>query len=68
MLCRGLKRCPIRSIREEVGVEVEDEMRYVDSHRFNTDDGKRVVGVTFLCRYRSGTRQPIRRRSRTSAG
>ena len=44
-----------REIREEVGVEVEDEMRYVESRRFDTDDGKRVVDVTFLCRYRSGT-------------
>ena len=44
-----------REIREEVGVEVDDEMRYVESHRFDTDDGKQVVGVTFLCRYRSGT-------------
>ena len=43
-----------REIREEVGVEVEDNMRYVESHRFDTDDGKRVVGVTFLFRYRSG--------------
>ena len=41
-----------REIREEVGVEVE--MRYVESSRFDTDDGKQVVGVTFLCRYRSG--------------
>ena len=43
-----------REIREEVGVEVEDEMRYVESHRFETDYGKQVIGVTFLCRYRSG--------------
>ena len=44
-----------REIREEVGVEIEDEIRYVESHRFETDDGKQVVGVTFLCRYKSGT-------------
>ena len=44
-----------REIREEVGVEVEDEMRYVESRRFETDDGKQVLGVTFLCRYMSGT-------------
>ena len=44
-----------REIREEVGVEIEDEVRYVYSRRFDTDDGKQVVGVTFLCRYRSGT-------------
>ena len=44
-----------REIREEVGVEIEDEVRYVYSRRFDTDDGRQVVGVTFLCRYRSGT-------------
>ena len=27
----------------------------MESSRFDTDDGKRVVGVTFLCRYMSGT-------------
>ena len=43
-----------REIREEVGVEVEVDMRYVESRRFDTDDGKRVLSVTFLCRYRSG--------------
>ncbi len=44
-----------REIREEVGVEIEDEVRYVGSRRFDTDDGKQVVGVTFFCRYKSGT-------------
>ena len=44
-----------REIREEVGVEIEDNVRYVYSRRFDTDDGRPVVGVTFLCRYRSGT-------------
>ena len=43
-----------REIREEVGVEIEDEVRYVYSRRFDTDDGKQVVGITFLCRYNSG--------------
>ena len=44
-----------REVREEVGVEVESEMRYVASRRFETDDGKQVVSVTFFCRYGSGT-------------
>ena len=30
------------------------DMRYVESRRFDTDDGKQVLSVTFRCRYRSG--------------
>ena len=30
-------------------------MTYVDSRRFDTDDGIQALNVTFLCRYRSGT-------------
>lgn len=44
-----------REIREETSVEVADEMAYVESHRFHTDDGTAVVNVVFLCRYESGT-------------
>jgi 8-oxo-dGTP pyrophosphatase MutT (NUDIX family) len=43
-----------REIREEIGVEIEDRVTYVDSSRFETDGGDQVVGVTFLCHYRSG--------------
>ena len=44
-----------REIREEVGLEVHDEMVYLESKSFVTDDGDPVVDVVFLCRYRSGT-------------
>jgi 8-oxo-dGTP pyrophosphatase MutT (NUDIX family) len=44
-----------REIREEVGVEIGDQVTYVDSRRFDTDDGMQALNVTFLCRYRSGT-------------
>jgi ADP-ribose pyrophosphatase YjhB (NUDIX family) len=44
-----------REIREEVGVEIGDEVVYVDSRRFDTDDGRQALNVTFLCRFRSGT-------------
>jgi 8-oxo-dGTP diphosphatase len=43
-----------REIREEAGVEVFDEMAYVESKAFFADDGDPVVDVVFLCRYRSG--------------
>lgn len=44
-----------REILEEVGVEVDDEMIYVESKLFTTDAGVPVVDIVFLCRYRSGT-------------
>ena len=46
---------PRREIREEVGVEIGDEVVYVDNRRFDTDDGRQALNVTFLCRFRSGT-------------
>jgi 8-oxo-dGTP diphosphatase len=42
-----------REIREEVGVEVAEEMMYVESHSF-VAEGDPVVDVVFLCRYKSG--------------
>ena len=44
-----------REIREEVGVEIDDQVTYAHSRLFDTDDGLAVLGVTFLCRYSSGT-------------
>jgi 8-oxo-dGTP diphosphatase len=42
-----------REIREEVGVEVGDDMMYLESHSFVAEDDP-VVDVVFLCRYQSG--------------
>jgi 8-oxo-dGTP pyrophosphatase MutT (NUDIX family) len=42
-----------REIREEVGVELHDEMVYVESKSF-VAEGDSVVDVVFLCRYHSG--------------
>lgn len=44
-----------REIMEEVTIEIEDEMEYVESVGFATDSGEPVVDVIFLCKYRSGT-------------
>lgn len=44
-----------REIREEVGLEVHDEMVYLESKSFVADDGDPVVDVVFLCRYKAGT-------------
>ncbi|WP_053367976.1 NUDIX hydrolase [Bacillus sp. FJAT-27245] len=42
-----------REIAEEVGVEV-DNLRYVTSTSFVTDNGLAVVNIVFLCDYKSG--------------
>ncbi len=44
-----------REILEEVTIEIEDEMAYVESDAFPTDAGDPVVDVIFLCKYKSGT-------------
>lgn len=46
-----------REIREEVGVEVHDDMTYVESHSF-IGDGEPCVDVVFLCRYKKGKARP----------
>lgn len=43
-----------REIAEEVGVRVENEFVYVESHAFVADDGEPCVDVVFLCRLRAG--------------
>ncbi len=43
-----------REIREETGVEVDDEMLYIHSGMFDMDDGRKALAVFFLCRYKSG--------------
>ena len=48
-----------RELREEVGVEVDDDLIYVDSTAFVADDGQPVINVVFLCRHRAGDARPI---------
>ncbi len=43
-----------REVQEEVGITLDDEMAYVHSTFFVSDDGEPVVNVVFLCRYHSG--------------
>ena len=43
-----------REILEETGVRVDDDMTYVESGMFDMDDGRKALGVVFLCRYKSG--------------
>jgi len=43
-----------REIEEEVGVTVHDEMQYIKSSAFVTEDGKPVIDIVFLCRHKEG--------------
>lgn len=43
-----------REIREEVGIEIEEEMTYIASSHFISDDKESVVDIVFLCKYKSG--------------
>ncbi|MEK7517449.1 MAG: NUDIX domain-containing protein [Patescibacteria group bacterium] len=43
-----------REIMEEVGIEIEDDMGYVESKTFTTDSDQEVLDVVFLCKYKSG--------------
>jgi 8-oxo-dGTP diphosphatase len=43
-----------REIMEETGVEICDEIHYLESKSFLSSQGEPVVDVVFLCRYQSG--------------
>ncbi|UOQ46851.1 NUDIX domain-containing protein [Gracilibacillus caseinilyticus] len=47
-----------REIFEEVGVTIYDNLDYVHSTSFITDQGKHVVDVVFLCGFQSGEEVP----------
>ena len=49
-----LEKTLIREIMEEVGIEVYDNLRYVESKSFITDKGEMVIDVVFLCKYKFG--------------
>jgi 8-oxo-dGTP diphosphatase len=44
-----------REAREETGVELGDEIVYLESKSFIADDGQPVVDIVFLAHYASGT-------------
>ncbi|MFX1533297.1 MAG: NUDIX hydrolase [Promethearchaeota archaeon] len=48
-----LEKTLIREIFEEVGIEIEDEMTYVNSTLFIANN-EPVVDIIFLCKYKSG--------------
>lgn len=49
----ALEETARREVREEVDVEIDDKMAYVEGHVF-TPGALPVLGVVMLCRHRSG--------------
>lgn len=50
-----LERTVKRELFEEVGVEVKENVTYVYSSSFVTDDDRPVINMVFLCEYDKGT-------------
>ncbi len=48
-----------REVLEEVGVEITDEIDLVYNNTFKRSDGSSVVGLTFLCHWKSGEAEPL---------
>ncbi|RXJ04354.1 NUDIX domain-containing protein [Anaerobacillus alkaliphilus] len=49
-----LERTLQREVSEEVGVEVTNDVRYVNSSSFVTDAGLHVIDIVFLCQHTKG--------------
>lgn len=48
-----------REVLEEVGLEITDEIDLVFNNIFKRSDGASVVGLTFLCHWKSGEAKPL---------
>lgn len=48
-----------REVLEEVGVEVGDELHYLESKFFLTDKNEPVVDIVFVCKHKSGEPMPL---------
>jgi ADP-ribose pyrophosphatase YjhB (NUDIX family) len=48
-----------REVLEEVGLEITDEIDLVFNNTFKRSDGASVVGLTFLCHWKSGEAKPL---------
>lgn len=53
-----LERTIKREVYEEVGVEIEEEPKYIYSSSFVTDLNQHVINIVFLCKYKSGKPYP----------
>jgi len=43
-----------REIMEEVGIKVSDQIQYLESKHFTSDNGERVLDIVFMAEYLSG--------------
>jgi ADP-ribose pyrophosphatase YjhB (NUDIX family) len=46
-------------IREETGIEIEDEVKMITNNTFFRSTGQHVVAFVFKCRYKSGEAKPL---------
>jgi len=44
----------VREVREETGIEIAPNPRYLRSHEFRADNGQSIILVDYLCRYAGG--------------
>lgn len=47
-----------KEVLEEVGLEISDDIQLVFNNTFTRSDGSSVVGLTFLCHWKSGEAKP----------
>lgn len=48
-----------REIKEEVGIDITDDVELIYNNSFLRVDGAHVVMLTFLCHYKSGEAKPM---------
>lgn len=48
-----------REILEEVGVEINDDIKLVHDNTFTRSNGDDVLALVFLCRYKTGEAKPL---------
>ncbi len=48
-----------REIKEEVGLEIEDEIVLIGNAAFTRVSGDNVIALTFLCKWKSGVAKPL---------
>ncbi|ERJ11955.1 NUDIX hydrolase [Haloplasma contractile] len=53
-----LEKTLVREVREEVLLEIQN-LNYLESKSFKTDDGKLVVDIVLTCEHKSGTATPV---------
>jgi len=48
-----------KEVKEEVGIEIEDNVQYFWSDGFYRISGHHVIGLCFLCRWKFGNAKPL---------